>query len=93
MLSSECDSWCKVKVRFTKCPKFGGAGTLPSRKNYSPLAIRYSPFTIRQSPITTIDSGCWKGYSLYGEKKAFEEGDDHAQVVRFLGIDGFERDT
>jgi hypothetical protein len=75
-------------VRFTKCPKFGGAGTLPSRKT-----IRHSLSTIRQSPITTIDSGCWKGYSLYGEKKAFEEGDDHAQVVRFLGIDGFERDT
>jgi membrane-bound serine protease (ClpP class) len=45
------------------------------RKNYSPLAtchsllaVHYSPLASRQPP--TIDSGCWKGYSLYGEKKA-----------------------
>jgi len=74
-------------------PKIRRCRNTALQKNYSPLAIRCSPFTIRQLPITTIDSGCWKGYSLYGEKKAFEEGDDHAQVVRFLGVDGFERDT
>ncbi len=61
------------------------------RHRYSLLAVQYSPIAGRQPP--TIDSGCWKGYSLYGEKKALEEGDEYAQVVRFLGIDGFERDT
>jgi len=27
------------------------------------------------------------------EEGTCEEGDDHAQVIRFLGIDGFKRDT
>jgi hypothetical protein len=32
-------------------------------------------------------------FSLWRKEGAFEEGDEHAQVVRFLDIDGFERDT
>jgi hypothetical protein len=34
-----------------------------------------------------------KGLSSLWQKKSLEEGDDYAQVVRFLGIGGFERNA
>jgi hypothetical protein len=60
------------------------------------FAIRYSPFTIRQSPVANhpqLTAVAGRVILFMAKEGAFEEGDEHAQVVRFLGIDGFERDT